>query len=46
MVLVLVHSKTYEKDLIKDGFKIIIYANHLIKHLANDGKCSLDYLNE
>ena len=25
------YSKTYEKDLIKNGFKIIIYANHLMR---------------
>jgi len=25
------YSKTYEKDLIKNGFKIIIYANHMIR---------------
>ena len=25
------YSKTYEKDLIKNGFKIIIYANHLLR---------------
>ena len=25
------YSKTYEKDLIKNGFKIIIYANHMMR---------------
>jgi len=25
------YSKTYEKDLIKNGFKIVIYANHLLR---------------
>ena len=25
------YSKTYEKDLIKNGFKIVIYANHLMR---------------
>jgi phosphoenolpyruvate phosphomutase len=25
------YSKTYEKDLIKHGFKIVIYANHLLR---------------
>ena len=25
------YSKTYEKDLIKHGFKIVIYANHLMR---------------
>ncbi len=25
------YSKTYEKDLVKNGFRIIIYANHLIR---------------
>ena len=25
------YSKTYEKDLIKHGFKIIIYANHMMR---------------
>ena len=25
------YSKTYEKDFIKNGFKIIIYANHMIR---------------
>ena len=25
------YSQTYEKDLIKNGFKIVIYANHLMR---------------
>ena len=25
------YSKTFEKDLIKHGFKIIIYANHMMR---------------
>ena len=25
------YSKTYEKDLIKNGFRIIIYANHMMR---------------
>ena len=25
------YSKTYEKDLIKNGFKIVIYANHFLR---------------
>jgi len=25
------YSKTPEKDLIKNGFKIVIYANHLLR---------------
>lgn len=25
------YSKTYEKDLIKNGFKVVIYANHLLR---------------
>ena len=25
------YSKTYEKNLIKNGFKIVIYANHLLR---------------
>ena len=25
------YSKTYEKELIKNGFKIVIYANHLLR---------------
>lgn len=25
------YSKTYEKDLIKNGFKIVIYANQLLR---------------
>ena len=25
------YSKVYEKDLIKNGFKIVIYANHLLR---------------
>ena len=25
------YSKTYEKDLVKNGFKIVIYANHLLR---------------
>ena len=25
------YSKTHEKDLIKHGFKIVIYANHLLR---------------
>ena len=25
------YSKTYEHDLIKNGFKIVIYANHLLR---------------
>ena len=25
------YSKTYEKDLVKSGFKIVIYANHLLR---------------
>lgn len=25
------YSKTYEKDLIKNGFKIVIYANHMMR---------------
>ena len=30
------YSKTYERDLIKNGFKIVIYANHFLRavHLA------------
>ena len=25
------YSKTYEKELIKNGFKVVIYANHLLR---------------
>jgi phosphoenolpyruvate phosphomutase len=25
------YSKTYEKDLIKNGFKVVIYANQLLR---------------
>ena len=25
------YSKTYERDLIKNGFKIVIYANHFLR---------------
>ena len=25
------YSKTYEKDLIKHGFSVVIYANHLLR---------------
>ena len=25
------YSKTREKDLIKNGFKVVIYANHLLR---------------
>ena len=25
------YSKTYEKDLLKNGFSIVIYANHLLR---------------
>ena len=25
------YSKTYEKDLIKNGFSVVIYANHLLR---------------
>ena len=25
------YSKTYEKELVKNGFKIVIYANHLLR---------------
>ena len=25
------YSKTYENDLVKNGFKIVIYANHLLR---------------
>ena len=25
------YSKTYERDLVKNGFKIVIYANHLLR---------------
>ena len=25
------YSKTYEQDLIKNGFKVVIYANHLLR---------------
>ena len=25
------YSKVYEKDLIKNGFKLVIYANHLLR---------------
>ena len=30
------YSKTYERDLVKNGFKIVIYANHFLRavHLA------------
>ena len=27
------YSKTYEKDLIKNGFKIVIYANHFLRSI-------------
>ena len=27
------YSRTYEKDLIKNGFKVVIYANHLLQLL-------------
>ena len=29
------YSRTYEKDLIKNGFKVVIYANHLIRSSYN-----------
>ena len=25
------YSKTYEKDLLKNGFSVVIYANHLLR---------------
>jgi phosphoenolpyruvate phosphomutase len=25
------YSKTHEQDLIKNGFKVVIYANHLLR---------------
>ena len=25
------YSKTYERDLIKNGFSVVIYANHLLR---------------
>ena len=29
------YSRTYEKDLIKHGFKVVIYANHLLRSSYN-----------